>query len=67
MARFNTEYTLTIKINDLELPGNTSRLEVEKRVKEIAKNRINAWTSNKLFDPNSKIFTESIKITPNND
>ncbi len=65
MAKLNAEYSLKVKISDLELPGNTSRLDVEKKVREIAKNRIQGWISNKLFDPQGKIFIEEFKITPN--
>ena len=67
MSKINAEYTLTVNISELMLQPNTSRLDVEKKVREIAKTRINQWISGNLFDPNGKVFSESFKITPSNE
>ena len=65
MAKITAEYTITVKISDLELPPNSSRVDVEKKIKDIGKKRINAWLNNSAFDPSGKIFSDQIKITTN--
>ena len=62
MTNITAEYTITVQISDLELPPNTSRVDVEKKLKEIGKKRINACLNNTAFDPTGKIFTEGIKL-----
>jgi hypothetical protein len=67
MSKINAEYTLNVKISELMLQPNTSRIDVEKKVRELAKARINQWIMGNLYDPESKVFTESFKITPSNE
>lgn len=64
MANIDVEYTLTIKIPEIYLDSNTSRDEAERKIKDMARQRIIGWASGSLFDPQGKVFTESIKVIP---
>jgi hypothetical protein len=64
MANLDVEYTLTVKISEIYLDSNTSRDEAERKIKEMAKQRIVGWVSGNLFDPQGKVFSESIKVIP---
>ena len=64
MANLDVEYTLTVKISEIYLDSNTSRDEAERKIKEMAKQRIVGWVSGSLLDPQGKVFSESIKVIP---
>jgi hypothetical protein len=64
MATIDAEYTVKVKISDLPLNPNESRIDVERRIKEMAHTRLAGWVSGTLFDPQGKVITESFEITP---
>ena len=64
MSSINAEYTLKVKIGEVLLSPNESRQQVEIRIKEMAKTRIQALLDGRMFDPNGKVFEESFKIEP---
>ena len=64
MTTIDAVYTISVKITDLELESNQSRVDVEKKIKEIGKKRIGSLLTGFMFDPEGKVFTENITITP---
>jgi hypothetical protein len=62
MANIDVEYTLTVKIPDIFIQPNTPRDIAEKQIKEMARQRIVGWASGNVFDPEGKIFSDSIKL-----
>jgi hypothetical protein len=64
MAHIDVEYTLTVKIPEIFLDSTTSRDEAERKIKDMARQRIIGWASGSLFDPQGKVFTEAIKVIP---
>jgi hypothetical protein len=64
MSTIDAEYTITIKIPDLVLNPNESRIDVERRIKDLSHARIARWVAGTLFDPEGKVITEAFKITP---
>jgi hypothetical protein len=64
MNAINAEYTLKVKIGEMLLSPNETRQQLETRIKEIAKTRIQGLLDGRMFDPNGKVFEESFKIEP---
>jgi hypothetical protein len=62
MANIDVEYTLTVKIPDIFIQPDTPRDIAEKHIKEMARQRIVGWASGNVFDPEGKIFSDSIKL-----
>jgi len=64
MTTIDAVYTVSVKITDLEIESNQSRVDVEKKIKELAQKRISALLTGFMYDPEGKVFTENISITP---
>jgi hypothetical protein len=62
MAHIDVEYTVTVNLLDLEIPNNQSRIDAEKKIKEIAQAKLRAWVTGNAFDPQGKVFVENIRI-----
>jgi len=63
MAHIDVEYTVTISLLDLEIPNTQSRIDAEKKIKEIGQAKLRAWVTGNAFDPQGKVFVENLKIT----
>ena len=63
MAHIDVEYTVTISLLDLEIPNTQSRIDAEKKIKEIGQAKLRAWLAGNAFDPQGKVFVENLKIT----
>jgi hypothetical protein len=63
MAHIDVEYTVTVSLFDLETSHTQSRVEVEKKLKEIGQTKLRAWLAGNAFDPQGKVFVENLKIT----
>lgn len=63
MAHIDVEYTVTINLLDLEIPNNQSRIEAERKIREIGQAKLRAWVTGNAFDPENKVFVENLKIT----
>ena len=63
MAHIDVEYTVTISLLDLEIPNTQSRIDAEKKIKEIGQAKLRAWLTGNAFDPQGKVFVENLKIT----
>jgi hypothetical protein len=48
---------------DLEIPNTQSRIDAEKKIKEIGQAKLRAWLTGNAFDPQGKVFVENLKIT----
>ena len=62
MAHIDVEYTVTINLLDLEIPNNQSRIEAERKIREIGQAKLRAWVTGNAFDPENKVFVENLKI-----
>jgi hypothetical protein len=62
MAHIDVEYTITVNLFDLETSHTQSRVEVEKKLKEIGQTKLRAWLAGNAFDPQGKVFVENIRI-----
>ena len=62
MAHIDVEYTVTVNLLDLEISSNQSRIDAEKKIKEIAQAKLRAWVAGNAFDPQGKVFVENIRI-----
>ena len=65
MTTVNAEYTITVKIPDLSVSNLENRVDLERKIKEAGQKRILGLLTNNLFDPQGKVFSESIKVIPN--
>jgi uncharacterized lipoprotein YbaY len=63
MAHIDVEYTVTVNLLDLEIAHNESRVDAEKKIKEIGQAKLRAWLTGNAFDPQGRVFTENIRIT----
>jgi hypothetical protein len=63
MAHIDVEYTVTVNLLDLEISSNQSRIDAEKKIKEIGQAKLRAWVTGNAFDPENKVFVENLKIT----
>lgn len=54
-------YTLSVKFEIDQNPEGTIE-DIEKKIREIGKNKLLLHLSGHLFDPEKKIFLENIKI-----
>ena len=63
MAHIDVEYTVTISLLDLEIPNTQSRIDAEKKIKEIGQAKLRARLTGNAFDPQGKVFVENLKIT----
>ena len=64
MAHVDVEYTVTVSLLDLEIPNTQSRIDAEKKIKEIGQAELRAWLTQNAFDPQGKVFVENLRITP---
>lgn len=64
MTTIDAEYTVSVKITELEIDSNQSRIDIEKQIKELAQKRLSQLLSGFMFDPQGKVFSEQIKIIP---
>jgi len=64
MAHVDVEYTVTVSLLDLEIPNTQSRIDAEKKIKEIGQAKLRAWLTQNAFDPQGKVFVENLRITP---
>lgn len=62
--RYNCEYTITIKLENLDMPKEHTEEQLKKKISEEGKRGINFYLSGYLFDPEKKIIFDEIKWTP---
>mgnify|MGYP003353859486 CR=1 FL=1 len=56
--RYDCEYTITIKLNNLDIQTGHTDEQLKQKIAEEGKRRINAYLSGYLFDPEKKIIFE---------
>ena len=60
--KFEGEYIIKIKLNDIFMPPDHSSTELKDKIKQEGRKKINSYLANSLFDPEKKIITEEINF-----
>ena len=60
--KFEGEYIIKIKLNDIFMPSDHSSTELKDKIKQEGRKKINSYLTNSLFDPEKKIITEEINF-----
>lgn len=62
MKSYKGEYTIKIKVSDINLPNDHTEGELKGQIKDKARSSIVAYLSGYLFDPSGKVIEENISF-----
>ena len=63
MQRYCTEYTVKVRVSDVMITSDETEIEVKEKIKKIGQENLKKWINGVIYDPESLVFIEDIKIT----
>lgn len=62
--KFEVEYSITIKMDDIFMPPGFTDEEMKMVVEQRGRDNLKKYFNGALFDPDKKIIFEDIKVKP---